>query len=690
MSSLYEILPYSIDVVCASINDFTDTPISIIKRKSFIGYLDSYINHFSKEKDDISILIEKKYIDRSYIQDYSDYYVKCFNLYKRDCMRIHFFNCKENELCTVTSFEDSDESKIDSIVKLYLGFIVIRPIPSTFIARACLKRYETPEDKLDHYIISRNVKSHLLGLDLFVETVPFIEQDRVLSVCATSALWSFFNAHSNVDKNQIPSPYQITTTAINMNAMSVVAPDQMDSGLTIDMMCNCLKTLGLVPQFFEIKEENSAFFYELIHVFVSSNIPVILGLTIYDRKPDAELKEKGGKGLHAVVVLGDELCDVVNFKKVDFNFSTKSENLSKLYIHDDRIGPYARLEYKDGNWNLPYDGCISNDVHNTEFYEPTDIVIGLYPKVRLPFATVWNFAYYLNENIKALFDLHPNTNESDAKIAKTGYENILWDFKLENGSDLKRRIRKSDVLSNSKKNFLGMSLPHYCWVVKAHLFSQTIFEVILDSTEVSQGKYVIDVLFYKSASKVLFDNLSDYFEKIIKDDGGNAFSELIQHGLWPLYKWFNPEPDIFSALDFQFGETRIPRYIKSNEYNNDEVKNQKPVVLTSRDDSSLFKLEKDQKYIWTINKDGFLLIGKEDKDDLSEFKGHPTLLQGRPGRIAGELYFDGTKWLVNSKSGRYSFSYSDEDAEHFVRNVIKNRFSIFYPTESFDYQPRHV
>lgn len=151
-----------------------------------------------------------------------------------------------------------------------MGFIVIRSIPSTFIARACLKRYENPEDKLDHYIISRNVNAHILGLDLVVETVPFIEQDKVLSVCVTSALWSFFNAHLNVDKNQIPSPY-------------------------------------------------------------------------------------------------------------------------------------------------------------TEFYEPTDIVIGLYPKVRLPFATVWNFAYYLNENIKALFDLHPDTNESDAKIAKTGDEwyNIL-------------------------------------------------------------------------------------------------------------------------------------------------------------------------------------------------------------------------------------------------------------------------
>ena len=690
MNSLYEILPYSIDVVCASVNDFTDTPISIIKRKRFIGYLNSYINHFSKEKGDISILIEKKYIDRSYIQDYSDYYVKCFNLYKRDCMRIHFFNCSESNLSIVNNFEKVDEKVINNTVKSYLGFIVIRPIPSTFIARACLKRYESPEDKLDHYIISRIVKAHLLGLDFAVETVPFIEQDRVLSVCATSALWSFFNAHSNVDKNQIPSPYQITTTAINMNAMSIVAPDQMDSGLTIDMMCNCLKTLGLVPQFFEIKEENSAFFYELIHVFVSSNIPVILGLTVYDRKPDAKLKEQGGKGLHAVVVLGDELCDAVNFQKVNFNFSTKSERLSKLYIHDDRIGPYARLEYKDGNWNLPYDGRISDDVHNTEFYEPTDIVIGLYPKVRLPFATVWNFAYYLNENIKVLFDLHPDTKKSDVKIAKTGFENILWDFKLEDGSDLKRRIRNSDVLSNSKKNFLEMSLPHYCWVVKAYLFSQIIFEVILDATDVSQGKYVIDIIFYKTASKVLFQNLHEYFDKIIKDEGGNAFSELIQHGLWPLYKWFSPESDIFSALDYQFGETKIPKYIKSNEYNNDELKNQKPIVLTSKDDSSLFVLDKTQNYIWAINKDGFLIIGKEDKDEQSEFKGHPTLLQGRPGRIAGELHFDGTKWLVNSKSGRYSYPYSNDDAEQYVRNVIKDRFSVYYPEEIFEFESRQV
>ena len=185
----------------------------------------------------------------------------------------------------------------------------------------------------------------------------------------------------------------------------------------------------------------------------------------------------------------------------------------------------------------------------TEYYEPTDLVIGLYPKIRLPFATVWNFAYYLNENIKELFSVHHNTNKKDKETAKSGFENILWDFKLEDGSNLKRRIRNSDILLDCKKEFLGWSLPNYCWVVKAYMLNQIVFEIVLDATEVSQGKYVTDVLYYNTAAKSIFNGLKTYFDKSIKDDGGNAFSDLIQHGLCPLYKWFNPKPDIFTMLD---------------------------------------------------------------------------------------------------------------------------------------------
>lgn len=691
MDSLYEILPYSIDVVCAAINDFTDTPISVIRRKPFISYLNSYINHFFKiiaeQENRLSILLERKYIDRSYLQDHSEYYVKCFNHYERDCMRIHFFNCSDSNLLAIEDFNSNNDETIISIQNAYLGFIVIRPIPTTFIARACLRRYENSQENNDHFIISRIVKTHVLGLEFSVETVPFIEQDRVLSVCATSALWSFFNAHKNVDKSKIPSPYQITTTAINTNAMTITVPNgssgQMDSGLTIDMMCNCLKNMNLVPQFYELKKENISFFYELIHVFVSSGIPVILGLSVFAKEPEPNEKSKG---LHAVVVLGDELGDVSNFPKKGFEFTTKSDYLSKLYIHDDRIGPYARLEYKNQCWNLPYDKQISKEIRKTEYYVPTDIVLGLYPKIRLPFATVWKFAYYLNENIKDLLEAHENGATDDKKIAQEEVSKIIWDFKLEDGSDLKCRIRKSAIINESKKRFLRRSLPHYCWVIKAYMVKALVFEIVLDATEVSQGKYVIDVLYCDKDAVPIFKGLENYFSEHIKTKGGDAFSDLLHHDLWALYKWFNPEPSVFNKLDYQFGETKISKYFKQNEYMNDEIKNQKPMIITSCEDAAKFELDKNKKYIWAISKDGFLLIGKEDENDASDFKGHPTLLQGRPGRIAGELYFENEKWVVNHKSGRYSYMYEDKEARRFVENVIQFRFQVFYPNLKFQYK----
>ena len=71
-----------------------------------------------------------------------------------------------------------------------------------------------------------------MGIDFSVRTVPFIEQDKVLSVCATSALWSFFNAHKKMDSHRIPSPYEITTLAINNNSKGI---GLLNNGLTIEM-----------------------------------------------------------------------------------------------------------------------------------------------------------------------------------------------------------------------------------------------------------------------------------------------------------------------------------------------------------------------------------------------------------------------------------------------------------------------
>lgn len=696
MSKLYEILPYSIDVVCACINDFTDTPISVIKRKPFLSYLDSYIKCLAKNLDNknskVSILLEKEYVDRFFLQDYSNYYVKCFNHYKRDCIRMHFFLYDEYGLERIFDFNSSDRRFIDFLQMHYLGFMVIRPMPNTFIARACLKK---THEKCLPILKKKKIKIHLLGLEFSVEAIPFIEQDHVLSVCATSALWSFFNAHINVNKSCVPSPFQITAMAMNTDMVNLsVVTDvnaQLNSGLTIDMMCNCIKTFGLVPQVYEVQPNSELFFYELIHVFVSSGFPVILGVAVYEKNSQEKGDiEKGDieKGLHAVVVLGDEIGERKNFdyrsdddKK--YSLQTYAQYLSELYVHDDRIGPYASLKYEGSCWVLPYGTEVSKEKHIIEYYKSTDIVIGVYPKVRLPFSTVWNFAFYLNEELNNLVNSHKNIENMDDECSKEFISQIKWDFRLEDGSSVKSRIRSSNVIEECKSSFLEFSLPHYCWCIKAFLKDNIIFEVIIDSTELPQGKYVISVLYYYPLVKNIFKKLQEYFEAYIKESGGDAFTDLIQHDLWSLYKWFNPETDVFSQLDFLFGEVKIPRYFKTAEFKNDAVINQTPFIYTSKEDGEKHPLESLQKYIWVINKDGFLLIGKEE-----DCKGHPTLLSGGVGRIAGELHFDTDcrKWKVNSKSGRYSVRYTPEDAKRYVNNVITERLKVFFDATEFEFE----
>ena len=49
-----------------------------------------------------------------------------------------------------------------------------------------------------HNLLDREYKVSLFGIDLAINTIAFQEQDRVVSACATSALWSMYHAHIEV------------------------------------------------------------------------------------------------------------------------------------------------------------------------------------------------------------------------------------------------------------------------------------------------------------------------------------------------------------------------------------------------------------------------------------------------------------------------------------------------------------
>lgn len=645
------------------------------------------------------MLIEREYIDSFYLEDYSKYYSKCFCNYNKYCARIHFFNTSEDKLKHFFERVYKSDRNIQYMKKRYLGYMVIRPIPFTFIGKTCLKKWQRlGEEK--HHLVSRKVSASVMGINFEIDTVPFQEQDKVLSVCATSALWSFFQGHKDLKINNILSPYEITQEAI-ANSYSQ-CNNLVNSGLSVDMICGCIKRNGLVPILYDKKE----IFLEVIHTYLSSGYPVIIGLNVHHSEKESDDKsiinnnEKSEKQIyenrkengndenyHAVVALGDFVNKngSGNFNK---EISLVVNYVDRLYIHDDRIGPYARLDRQtDTNgkekWILSVDenASVSVEKFQDEEYELINVIVGVYNKIRLPYTNVVDFSFNLKEEFLSAFSKVDN--------AKTNISRLDWDIKLEENNNLKNRIRINNLLDKStKQEILDMSLPRYCWGVQAIGNRGCIcFELIFDTTELPQGNILTSVVVYNKKYNFLFIRLRKFFDSLIKIKGGKEFKAIIGRNLISLYNYMHKPKKLPEVLDNLYGYVHTPKYLKTDEIVFNDLKNQEATVFTCSEDANGFNFDESIKYLWVIDANGMLVIGKEDGDKDSVYQGHPTLIYGKQGRIGGELFFENNIWKINTKSGRYSSPYTPEQQKLYLENALKELFGNYF--KGIDFKPQH-
>jgi hypothetical protein len=121
-----------------------------------------------------------------------------------------------------------------------------------------------------------------------------------------------------------------------------------------------------------------------------------------------------------------------------------------------------------------------------------------------------------------------------------------------------------------------------------------------------------------------------------------------------------------ASLTRRFGEAMPPggkTPIKYFEHVNGKViKN--PDLHVIRPGDKIPTLDPKKNWIWVVDKKGNLRIGSEvpvkiDPETGKWLKlGHPTLTDGAPARIGGELRFGQNGPFINSWSGRYSKPYS--------------------------------
>ena len=686
MNSTYGIIDYSVNSLCAYISHQTNTPFNQVKQKPQITYLSNYLDSFidpdsidSHKIKDIVIVYENDYIDKHYLEDYSAYYASCFANYKKTCSRLHFFkNIKKSaspredrpyiEFEKLINGKDSDYSQDN-----YLGFIILRPIPYTFFANICLKAYDSNNDRK---LLTKKNTSSLFGQKYTIDSIPFQEQDRAVSACATASLWTFYQSSSINCNHLIPSPNQITKSAYpEKHGYTREFPS---AGLSTKMICRSLRHYGFTPEKYqfdvkntddnkekleELKKKNISLLKQYLYTYSSSDMPLILGITVKD------VKSKKIIGEHAVTVVGHKISTDLDNTTSDMMFS---KYLEKLYAHDDRYGAYMRMEIANDTLNVSLDSGLSNVSTNTLFkdvsYEIDSVIIGIYHKIRVPYVRVKTIVNTLSAGILPL--LEESINNVQIKIE--------WDIKLELNNSIKQVIKNSDI--EDKTEYLLMSLPKYIWTATILVSGERVIKLLFDATDIEQGYIFLGAIPIAKKAKAAFNMLLNLIKKYTTNymNKYNSSDLTSRESLFGFYEYFKNETNINDVLNNLYGYPKMPRYIKSPETENDVI---------VKKNININMLDITVKYIWLIDEQGILRYGIEDVNNI----GHPTLTNGKPARIGGELVYNKLKksWIVNGFSGRFSKGYSSKERKKYIDNAIKHQLDIYLDGE-FEQEPIEI
>jgi len=512
-----EVLPYSINqlvgLLCAAAPHSEREKIKI-KNKPHVEYFKEYFGHFERDRP-LTIIVERSYTDRDFLEDYAAYYARCFEgRYKSTCTRLHFFQIKidKAELDKAVLGESEILNK-DSLNEAYLGFIVVKPLPFRCIGRTCLRTYED-DDNRRQYPVIRSYEVHLLGFDLKVKSIALQEQDTVAAACATSALWSIFQATAKLFQHPIYSPFEITRVATNhFPSMKRVFPNK---GLNTLQISAAIRHIGLEPE--NIGVETKAWLQSAAYGYLRAGIPIVLMARMYDVSEAGKwtpYNDDPGAG-HAVAIMGYSLgkSSAVRFSD-DVPIRLRSSQIDKLYVHDDGIGPFARMPFanrelkqhtKDGTEKTKILQCFdsswpcSPERRGRVCFVPETLIVPLYHKIRINLEDVLTNKQF---GVFAWNQELPSVLEAKG-VTLTSAEPLEWDVYLQRNSCFKQELRTKGVRRGADQaqmlDVLQHSLPRFIWRASAFSGESLVADFIYDATDIADGSYLREILFYEAES----------------------------------------------------------------------------------------------------------------------------------------------------------------------------------------------
>ncbi len=681
--------------------------------KYIYNYLKSFMPEIPKGKKTVgSILLEHEYIDRDFLEDYSRFYLGRFGNDGYKCARLHFFSCdlthkRLDALLAGDVGEMLDDAEDDNAVKTleqlqshYLGFMVIKPLTRTFVGKTCLR--VSGDRGVGKKKIDKPYDVNLFGIKLTIDSIAFQEQDKVVAACATTAIWTALHSSPGRSVKDIKSCSEITTAALNfVDGSSNGFPNKE---LTNKQIQRTLDIEGLRYHNNSLEESTPESFRESLVAHINSNLPVILTGKVYGVEPN-EAGEYVKAG-HAITALG-----------YDFRGDSKW-----VYVHDDRLGPYARAEMVmldeffgestpeavKGRWGLAMsirEPDATNWVAPHEIIVPDISIIPADRKTRIDFKFAHGTAERIRDQVLGYLE------DEMCPLLEIPGPSVRYEIKLASIAQARDDVRKhythrkvNDVLGTytldeermirwrkEKLSFLTGSLARLQWQIDVYWDSECAFQVFLDATDIPLGNavsgiYIHDPI-YADAMLAGFKGQESQIAGLDDQHFFPAFTRAVKQR----------RDDYESHLNSMYGTLRAPNHIKENEVSRNGKGTNKtakkfwdPQQIRLVDVHEAYKKVADSvandpssesKLIWAIGKDGVLFVAEDipKPDEL----GHPSMTGMQAARIAGEIRPKAGYWEVNFFSGRYSGDYADIEKTQFLTNAVYKIQSLF-PYDKFE------
>ncbi|MCK8518000.1 C39 family peptidase [Methanoculleus sp. 7T] len=456
-----------------SAQDLSDLVISFQKSKQILGKsgVADYLFRYLSEQNAMSCVIERKYVDKDFLLDYSKYYSRSFrNGDDRFTTRLHFFKCPLTSETFNEILVDGSDEDIVRLNKSYLGFTVIKPIndkdDNPLIGKTLLVTYPESDGAAKRVFIKHTYHVSLFGIDLKVESLPFQTQDSTVGGCATIACWIALHPLSKLFGVPTHSPYEVTERSVSFISLNRNFPSK---GLTIYEMKNCFTQIGLdtefiVPSFVQGSSYDPKYddiTADSVIAYINMGIPVIAAIAL--KKPGKKykmrrkfsrylrrIKEEPEFAYHAVVISG---------------YRHENGRVTELYLHDDGIGPYCRTQ-PVGNFTIWHNEWVS--IRGYESIYVRHLLVPVYPKIRMEFSKIYQAYQYLRNSICQVSD------PRYSNLVK--FELFLVDMKEYKKALLKKRF-------DDKVAFLQEPMPRFLWIIRQYFMDTVVFDVIHDATD---------------------------------------------------------------------------------------------------------------------------------------------------------------------------------------------------------------